>query len=166
MRSNLGRCLAMAFAFITGAFALAPAAHARCNELRLERFLESRFFRLPAERKIQRYADEILRYYDDRNISSRAVLAKMQDWEDRWPDRIYKFMHIHDFEETEDRSACRVTFDYKFLAYSDERDQLSAGVGRTTLVLADLDFDERMRIVAEWGSVLCRGVRAFEKGRC
>ena len=75
----------------------------------------------------------------------------MQDWEDRWPDRIYKFMRIHDYETAEDDRACRVVFDYKFIAYSYRRDSLSAGLGRTTIVLADLYDENRMRIVAEHG---------------
>ncbi len=141
-------------------------AHARCDEGRLAAFLESRFFSLSAERKIRRYADELYRYYGDRDISRRAVLRQMQDWEDRWPDRIYKFMRVHDFETTDDERACRVTFDYKFVAYSYRRDKLSAGLGRTTIVLADLYDEDRMRIVAEHGTVLCRGMRAFQRNRC
>lgn len=148
------------------ALTTATTAQARCDEGRLAAFLESRFFSMSAERKIRRYADEIIRYYGDRNISRRAVLRQMQDWEDRWPDRIYKFMRIHDFETTEDESACRVVFDYKFIAYSYRRDKLSSGLGRTTVVLADLDYEDRMRIVAEYGTVLCRGLRAFRRNRC
>jgi hypothetical protein len=146
--------------------AATQTSHARCNEARLERFLESRFFSLPARRKIRRYADELFYYYDDRDISRDQVLDKMLAWEERWPDRIYKFMFINDFETADDRSACRVSFRYKFIAYSYERDKLSAGIGETTLVLADLDDEERMRIVAENGGVLCRGIRSFERGRC
>jgi len=142
------------------------AAHARCIESRLENFLESRFFSLPAERKISRYADTLFYYYDDRDISRDEVLDKMIAWEERWPDRIYKFMFINDFETAEDGRACRVSFRYKFIAYSYERDKLSAGIGETTLVLADLEDGERMRIVAENGGVLCRGIKSFQRGRC
>lgn len=166
MRTNGTKAAAAALCAVFLTTFASTAAQARCDEGRLARFLESRFFSLSAERKIRRYADELYRYYGERDISKRAVLRQMQDWEDRWPDRIYKFMRIRDFETAEDGRACRVEFDYKFIAYSFRRDKLSAGLGRTVLVLADLDYDDRMRIVAEHGKVLCRGIRAFQRNRC
>ena len=166
MRTCIKRIAATLALSILSGLTNATSAHARCDEVRLEGFLESRFFSQSAERKIRRYADTLYRYYGKRDISQRAVLRQMQDWEDRWPDRIYKFMRIHDFETTEDERACRVVFDYKYIAYSYRRDKLSAGLGRTTLVLADLDDDTGMRIVAEHGTVLCRGMRAFQRNRC
>ncbi|MEO0799989.1 MAG: hypothetical protein AAFY53_12380, partial [Pseudomonadota bacterium] len=59
-----------------------------------------------------------------------------------------------------------VTFDYKFIAYDPTRDRTSAGVGRTTFVIAERGQNRDLRIVGEWGDVLCRGVQKFMRGRC
>ena len=141
-------------------------ASARCDRGELQRFLRDRAFTLPADRKIALYADEVIRYYDKRDQSRRQVLRAMRNWERRWPDRIYKFMRIHDFEETPEGDACRVTFDYKFLAYDPDRDKTSAGIGRTTLILAETGDDYAMKIIAEYGTVRCRGVSRFVRSRC
>ncbi|MGI9405686.1 MAG: hypothetical protein ACR2O4_04890, partial [Hyphomicrobiaceae bacterium] len=86
------------------ATAVLPAgAEARCNENRLERFLEKRAFELSADEKIDLYADRVVRYYDKRDISRRRVYRMIRQWEQRWPERIYKFLRITDFQETDDR---------------------------------------------------------------
>jgi len=90
----------------------------------------------------------------------------MRKWERRWPERIYKFTRIVDFKQTEDGDACMVTFDYRFLAYAPRRDQISAGIGRTTLALADLDGEGLFQIIGEFGDVLCRGLKPFARSRC
>ncbi len=142
------------------------SAQARCDEGELERFLRNRAFTLSADRKIDLYARKIIRYYGDRNRSRRQVLRAMRNWEDRWPDRIYKFIRIADFAETEEGDACRVTFDYKFIAYDPNRDKTSAGIGRTTLILAETGNDYAMKIIAEYGKVRCRGLSKFARSRC
>ena len=154
------------FALLAISLAMALPAAARCDEGQLEQFLQDRVFTLSADRKIDLYDDEIIRYYDQRNRSRRQVLNAMRNWEARWPDRIYKFLRIHDFRETEEGDACRVSFDYKFLAYDPSRDKTSAGIGRTTFILADTGGDGAMRIIAEYGTVRCRGVSKFVRSRC
>lgn len=154
-----------------GIFALAliatvAAAHARCDERALEQFLADRVFTLSAEQKIRLYDSEIFRYYDKQDQTRSDVLRAMQNWEERWPDRIYKYIRIHEYAETDTGDACRVTFDYKFIAYDPYRDRTSAGIGRTSLVLAERNERGDLRIVAEWGDVLCRGLTRFERGRC
>ena len=146
--------------------AVTSAAHARCDERALEQFLADRVFTLSADEKIRLYDRDIFRYYGKRDQSRRQVLRAMQSWEERWPDRIYKYIRIHDYAETESGDACRVTFDYKFIAYDPLRDKTSAGIGRTSLVLAERTDRGDLRIVAEWGDVLCRGVSKFVRGRC
>jgi len=148
------------------AVAAGSSAHAACELPKIERFLADRAFTLPAEQKIALYGRRVLRYYGKNDISRDAVLASMEAWEARWPDRIYKYMRVTDFEETDARDACRVTFDYKFIAYSPDRDKTSAGIGRTSLVIAERGPNRELRIVGEWGDVLCRGVSRFVRGRC
>lgn len=151
---------------ILALMATATVAHARCDERRLTQFLENRAFELSARDKIDLYASRLARYYDKRDISQRRAYRMMQDWEDRWPERIYKFLRITDYQEAEFDDACRVSFDYRFLAYNPRSDKVSAGIGNTTLVLADLDGDKAYQIVSEFGTVRCRGVRKFARSRC
>lgn len=146
--------------------ASSATALAQCNVKSLERFLDKRAFELSAEQKIELYSDRLVRYYDKRNVSRQSVYRSMQNWERRWPERIYKFIRITDFKETDERDACRVTFDYRFLAYSPQRDKVSAGIGSSTLVLADLDASGDFRIIGELGDVRCRGLRKFARSRC
>ncbi len=160
------RTLAAVLAAVMMIMGFAASAQARCNENELERFLRNRAFTLSADRKIDLYARRIVRYYDDRNRSRRQVLRAMRNWEDRWPDRIYKFIRIADFSETEEGDACRVTFDYKFIAYDPQRDKTSAGIGRTTLILAETGNNYAMKIIAEYGKVRCRGLSKFKRSRC
>ncbi|MEO0729499.1 MAG: hypothetical protein AAFY64_03845 [Pseudomonadota bacterium] len=147
-------------------FCAATNAFARCELPKIEAFLEDRAFTLSADDKIQLYAGRVLRYYGRNDLSRRQVLASMRTWESRWPDRIYKYMAIRDFAETDARDACRVTFDYKFIAYDPSRDKTSAGIGRTSFVIAERGRDGDLKIVAEWGDVLCRGLSKFARGRC
>lgn len=142
------------------------AAHAQCSVDRLEQFLDKRQFELSADQKIGLYADRLVRYYENRDISRRRVYEKMRQWEKRWPERIYKYISIQDYKETDEGDACRVTFNYRFLAYSPQRDKVSAGVGRSTLVLADLEGDGDYRIIGEFGDVRCRGLQRFARSRC
>jgi len=146
--------------------ATSAAAHAACDIDKIEAFLQDRAFTLSADEKIGLYARRIHRYYKREELSRRDVLRSMRTWERRWPDRIYKYMAIRDFQETDRRDACRVTFDYKFIAYDPTRDRTSAGVGRTTFVIAERGQNRDLRIVGEWGDVLCRGVQKFMRGRC
>lgn len=141
-------------------------AFAQCNVNRLERFLDRRAFELSADQKIELYSDRMVRYYDKRNVSRQSVYRSMRAWEKRWPERIYKFIRITDFKETDERDACRVTFDYRFLAYSPRRDKISAGIGSSTLVLADLDGTGDFKIIGELGDVRCRGLTKFARSRC
>lgn len=144
----------------------ATSAQAQCDVDRLERFLADRAFELSADEKIGLYADQLVRYYDKRDVSRRRVLRLMRGWEDRWPERIYKYMRIHDYKETREGDACRVTFNYRFLAYAPRRDAISAGLGRTTVALADVDGDGRFKIIGEFGDILCRGLKKFARSRC
>jgi hypothetical protein len=157
--------LTLAVALLSGAIAHGTA-WAGCDVNKIERFLENRAFTLSADEKITLYARQIHRYYGKSEQSRRQVLNAMRTWESRWPDRIYKFMAIRDFEETDARDACRVTFDYKFIAYDPARDKTSAGIGRTTFVIGERGPDRDLKIVGEWGDVLCRGLASFERGRC
>ena len=59
-----------------------------------------------------------------------------------------------------------MTFNYRFLAYSPPRDKVSAGIGRSTLVLADIEGDGDFRIIGEFGKVRCRGLQRFARSRC
>ena len=79
---------------------------------------------------------------------------------------VYKYIRIHDYKQTEEADACRVTFDYRFLAHSPARNAISAGIGRATLVLGDLEGDGRLSIIGEFGSVRCRGLNKFARSRC
>lgn len=142
------------------------AARAQCNPERLERFLAQQAFELPAEDKIALYGDQVLRYYNERRLDQRTVLKRMIAWEKRWPERIYKFIRMTDYEETETGDACRVSALYRFLAYRPKDDRISAGVGTVSLVLADIDGDGTYRIVGEYGKVICRGLRKFARSRC
>ncbi|MDH3582045.1 MAG: hypothetical protein OEM91_15655 [Hyphomicrobiales bacterium] len=144
----------------------AVAAQAQCNVERLEQFLDKRAFELSADQKIDLYAKRLVRYYDNRDVSRRRVHRLMQQWETRWPERVYKYISIHDYKETEEGDACRVTFNYRFLAYSPQRDKVSAGIGRSTLVLADVEGDGDFRIIGEFGNVRCRGLQKFARSRC
>ena len=141
-------------------------AHARCQVEQLEAFLANRAFELSADEKIQLYADRLVRYFDKRDISRQQVLRSIRNWEQRWPERIYKYMRIRDYKQTEEADACKVTFDYRFLAYSPRRDKISAGIGRATLVLAEVDDGDQLRIIGEFGRVLCRGLTKFARSRC
>lgn len=143
-----------------------PVAWAGCDVNKIEAFLQDRAFTLAADEKINLYADRIHRYYGKSDQSRREVLNAMRSWESRWPDRIYRYLAIREFEETEARDACRVVFDYKFIAYDPARDETSAGIGRTTFVIAERGPDRDLKIVGEWGDVLCRGLGTFERGRC
>lgn len=155
------------FACIAGLLAThASMAHAGCDVDKIEVFLQDRAFTLSADEKINLYADRIHRYYGKSEQSRRQVLNAMRTWETRWPDRIYKYMVLREFEETDARDACRVTFDYKFIAYDPSRDKTSAGIGRTTFVIAERGADRDLKIVGEWGDVLCRGLNKFQRGRC
>ncbi|MEM7775461.1 MAG: hypothetical protein AAF732_07605 [Pseudomonadota bacterium] len=158
----------LAACLLAGAIWLAATsvAHARCDEIVLERFLADRVFTLSAESKIRLYDQRVFRYYGKRDQSRQQVFRAMRRWEERWPDRIYKFIRIRDYRETEAGDACRVTFDYKFIAYDPERDKTSAGIGRTSLVLAERNARGDLRIVGEWGDVTCRGLDKFRRGRC
>ena len=148
------------------AISIASAAQARCNPDRLVRFLKQQAFELPATDKIDLYADRVLRYYDDRNLTRQEVLRRMQAWEARWPERIYKFLRMTDFQETESGDACRVSIAYRFLAYRPKDDKISAGLGALSLVLADIDGNGRYKIVGEYGRVTCRGLKRFARSRC
>jgi len=143
-------------------------SHARtpCRIKRLERFLDKRAFELSAEQKIDLYADNLVRYYGKRNVSQSRVYRIMRNWERRWPERLYKFMRIVKFKKTQEGSACMVTYDYRFLAYAPRRDEISAGIGRTTLVLANIEDEGFYRIIGEFGKVRCRGLRQFARARC
>lgn len=158
--------VALAAAIFLGALSTAPAARAACDQGALERFLSDRVFTLSAEDKIRLYDTRIFRYYGKRDQTRQQVFSAMRNWETRWPDRIYKFMRIHDYAETESGDACRVTFDYKFIAFDPVRDKTSAGIGRTSLVLAERNARGDLRIVGEWGDVLCRGLSKFARSRC
>ena len=144
----------------------ATAAHAQCRVAQLENFLTDRAFELSANEKIGLYADRLVRYYDKRDVPRRQILLRMRAWENRWPERIYKYMRIQDYKQTDTADACRVTFDYRFLAYSPARDAISAGIGRSTLVLGDLEGDGRLSIIGEFGTVRCRGLKKFARSRC
>jgi len=142
------------------------SALAQCQAERLEQFLEERAFELSAEEKIGLYADQLVRYYDKQNVSRRDVLRSMKAWERRWPERIYKFISIIEFRRTEAGDACKVKFAYRFLAYSPKRDKVSAGVGTSTLVLADVGDGGQFKIIGEIGRVTCRGLKKFARSRC
>ncbi|MFY0613500.1 MAG: hypothetical protein JXQ99_18340 [Hyphomicrobiaceae bacterium] len=146
--------------------AVTASAQAQCQAERLEQFLEERAFELSADEKIDLYADQLVRYYDKQNVSRREVLRSMKAWERRWPERIYKFISIIEFRRTEAGDACKVKFAYRFLAYSPPRDKVSAGVGTSTLVLADVGDGGRFKIIGEIGSVKCRGLKKFARSRC
>ncbi|MEL6289088.1 MAG: hypothetical protein AAFQ35_09970, partial [Pseudomonadota bacterium] len=135
------------------------AAEARCDRDQIEAFLQDRAFELSADEKISLYGRRLARYYDKRDLSRRRALREMRAWEARWPERIYKFIRVTDFREAPFDDACRVSFDYRFLAYSPSRDRVSAGIGNTTLVLADFDGDRAYQIVSEFGRVSCRGLQ-------
>lgn len=155
------------FALVFTLSAVAAAtAEARCQLGELERFLAQRAFELPADEKIALYADRLVQYYDRRDVSRGQVLGSMRGWERRWPERIYAFLRVTDFKETEAGDACKVTFDYRFLAHSPVRGRTSAGIGNTTMILADLEGDGAYRIIGEFGDVRCRGLPAFKRGRC
>ena len=147
-------------------FALTAQAVAACDPDKIEGFLRDRAFTLAADENIVLYADHLHRYYGKSDQSRDQVLTAMQNWERRWPDRIYHYMEMRDFEETEARDACRVVFDYKFIAYDPGRDRTSAGIGRTTLVIAERGPERELKIVGEWGDVVCRGLSKFERGQC
>jgi len=157
------------FAVALGAATLGLAgggAQAACEYDKIERFLSSQAFKLAAEDKIGLYARTVHRYFGKSELSREQVLDRMIAWERRWPDRIYQFMRITDFEETDARDACRVRFTYKFIAYSPERDKTSAGIGRSTLVIAERGPDRTLKIVGEWGDVMCRGLSRFVHNAC
>ena len=139
---------------------------AQCDVNSLERFLDKRAFELSADQKIELYADRLVRYYGKQNVAKNSVYRSMVAWEKRWPERVYKFIRVTDFKETDERDACRVTFDYRFLAYSPQRDKISAGIGSSTLVLADLDGTGEFKIIGELGDVRCRGLKKFARSRC
>ena len=146
------------------------AVQAQCQAERLEEYLENRAFELSAEEKIELYADQLVRYYDKSNVARRDVLRSMKAWERRWPERIYKYISLIEFRRTDAGDACKVTFAYRFLAYSPQRDKVSAGIGTSTLVLADVGDDDRggaqFKIIGEIGSVKCRGMDKFARSRC
>ena len=71
-----------------------------------------------------------------------------------------------EFRRTEAGDACKVKFAYRFLAYSPQRDKVSAGIGTSTLVLADVGDGGRFKIIGEIGAVKCRGLRKFARSRC
>ena len=154
------------------AFLIGPTsgALAQCQAERLEEYLENRAFELSAEEKIDLYAEELVRYYDKSNVARRDVLRSMKAWERRWPERIYKYISLIEFRRTEAGDACKVTFAYRFLAYSPQRDKVSAGIGTSTLVLADVADDDRggarFKIIGEVGRVKCRGLSKFARSRC
>lgn len=145
-------------------------ALAQCQAERLEEYLENRAFELSAEEKIDLYADQLVRYYDKSNVARRDVLRSMKAWERRWPERIYKYISLIEFRRTDAGDACKVTFAYRFLAYSPQRDKVSAGIGTSTLVLADVSNDAgeaaRFKIIGEIGRVKCRGLGKFARSRC
>ena len=149
--------------FLAGA---ASSVKAQCQAERLEQFLENRAFELSAEEKIDLYADKLVRYYDKYDISRPEVLRSMKAWERRWPERIYKYIALIEFRRTEAGDACKVTFAYRFLAYSPQRDKVSAGIGTSTLVLADVGDGGRFKIIGEIGSVKCCGLNKFARSRC
>lgn len=148
------------------AFTIATNALALCRAEQLEKFLKDRAFELSADEKIGLYADRLVRYYDKRDVSRRQVLRQMRAWENRWPKREYKYLRIHDYKQTENADACRVTFDYRFLAYSPDRDAVSAGIRRTTLVLFDIKDNGQLSIIGEFGTVRCRGLKKFAQSKC
>ena len=160
----LRQLLAITLAIVMLAFS--TTAQAECRVEQLETFLAGRAFELSADEKIGLYADRLVRYFDKRDVPRRQVLRQMRAWEKRWPERIYKYIRIHDYKQTEEADACRVTFDYRFLAHSPARNATSAGIGRATLVLGDLEGDGRLSIIGEFGNVRCRGLKKFARSRC
>mgnify|MGYP001819824101 CR=1 FL=1 len=146
--------------------AASGAALAQCQAEPLEQFLEERAFELSADEKINLYAAQLVRYYGKRDVTRQQVLRSMKAWERRWPERIYKFISIIEFRRTEAGDACKVKFAYRFLAYSPERDKVSAGIGTSTLVLADVGDGGRFKIIGEIGEVKCRGLEKFARSRC
>lgn len=71
-----------------------------------------------------------------------------------------------EFRKTEAGDACKVCFAYRFLAYNPKRDKVSAGIGTSTLVLADVNDNGRFKIIGELGKVQCRGLSKFARSRC
>ena len=146
--------------------AAANSALAQCNPERLEEFLENRAFELSAREKIKLYSERLVQYYDKNDVSRRDVLELIEAWERRWPERIYKYISIVEYRKTEAADACKVQFAYRFLAYSPKRGKVSAGIGVSTLVLADVQGDGLFKIIGEVGSVKCRGLQKFARSRC
>ena len=77
-------------------------ALAQCDVRSLERFLDKRAFELSADQKIELYADRLVRYYGKQNVTRNSVYRSMVAWEKRWPERIYKFIRVTDFKETDE----------------------------------------------------------------
>ena len=101
---------------IVALVASSTVAYARCQAEQLEAFLADRAFELSADEKIQLYADRLVRYFDKRDVPRRQVLRSIKNWEKRWPERIYKYMRIRDYKQTEEAEACKVTFDYRYFS--------------------------------------------------
>ena len=165
-KASLPRAAGLALSLCLGVVAASTAARAACEYDKIEAFLQGRAFTLSAEDKIGLYADRVLRYFDRGELSRGEVLDSMVAWERRWPERIYEFLRITEFEETDERDACRVRFTYRFLAHSRARDKTSAGIGESTLVIAERGPNRELKIVGEWGDVLCRGVSRFKQSSC
>ena len=154
------------FVFLGTLLAATSSALAQCQAERLEQFLEDRAFELSAPEKIKLYARRVVDYYGEKDLSRREVRRKMAAWERRWPERIYKYISMLEFRKTEVGDACKVRFAYRFLAYNPKRDKVSAGIGTSTLVLADVNDNGRFKIIGELGKVQCRGLSKFARSRC
>ena len=161
---RLSAILAFAVAVLVTGAAL-PAA-AGCDRDKIEQFLGDRAFNLSADQKIVLYADEVYRYYGRSDLGVADVLQSMRNWERRWPERDYEYLDIVDFEEADSKDACKVVFDYRFLAHNPGTQRTSAGIGRTTMVIAETGPQRTLKIVGEWGDVLCRGMRHFTRKSC
>lgn len=154
------------FACVGSLLLTTGAALAQCQAEQLEEFLEDRAFELSAQEKIKLYARNVVNYYGTKDLTRRQVRRRMQAWEQRWPERIYKYISMLEFRKTEEGDACKVRFSYRFLAYNPQRDKVSAGIGTTTMVLADVNGDGRFKVIGELGKVQCRGLSKFARSRC
>lgn len=152
--------------FIVSMFSAAGSAWAQCQAEQLETFLEDRAFELSADEKIRLYARNVVNYYGEKDLTRRQVRRRIEAWERRWPERIYKYISMLEFRKTEEGDACKVRFAYRFLAYNPRRDKVSAGIGTSTMVLADVNGNGRFKIIGELGKVQCRGLSKFARSRC
>ncbi len=136
--------------------AAAPRPEGTDFEQKVTRFIHELFLsgkRLSDDEMRRLYADRV-RYFDDRTLSRRAVMADKRAYYSRWPERSYRLLRdtLRIVPRPEQARVYDVRFEYEFDLAGHGRRSRGRGVGFLTLDLTT----EGGRVTRETGRVVAR----------